>query len=236
MCLLKLEHIYKHYHMGSALLPVLKDVNLRIVAGEMLAIGGPSGSGKSTLCNLLGLLDTPSEGTLLFQGKPTSTLNDKQGSKLRSRYIGFVFQRFNLLPVLSALENVSLPLHLQSVSSHKARQEAGKLLELVGLTAHADRRPDKLSGGQQQRVALARALVTRPALVIADEPTANLDTVTAMQILSYMQELNQETGTSFVFASHDERLLSRVERRLQLEDGQIVSDQKRQATVDENVD
>jgi putative ABC transport system ATP-binding protein len=225
MSLLDLEHIYKHYTMGQTIVPVLKDVNLRIDVGEMLAIGGPSGSGKSTLCNLLGLLDEPSKGTLLFQGKSTVNLSDYQSSQLRSQTIGFVFQRFNLVPVLSALENVSLPLYLQSVPSRKAREKAAVLLDQVGLAEHADHRPDQLSGGQQQRVALARALVTRPALVIADEPTANLDTITAVQILEHMQRINRETGTSFVFASHDERLLSRVKRRLQLEDGQIVSNE-----------
>jgi putative ABC transport system ATP-binding protein len=226
MPLLELEDIYKHYRMGQTLVPVLKGINLRIHAGEMLAIGGPSGSGKTTLCNLLGLLDEPSRGKLFFQGQPTTQLNDYQSSRLRNHTIGFVFQTFNLIPVLSALENVSLPLHIQNVSSDIAHRSAAELLEQVGLSAQAGHRPDKLSGGQQQRVALARALVTRPALVIADEPTANLDSVTAMQILDLMQQLNRETRTSFIFASHDERLLSRVERRLLLEDGQITSDLK----------
>ena len=224
MPLLELKNVVKHYPMGQASVQVLNGIDLQIGAGEMLAIGGPSGSGKSTLCNLLGLIDEPSAGEVLFDGKPTKSLSDRQCSRLRSLKIGFVFQRFNLLPVLTALENVSLPLHIQSVSAAEARGIAAEFLDLVGLSEFSDHRPDKLSGGQQQRVALARALVTRPALVIADEPTANLDTVTAMDILNHMQKLNEETGTCFVFATHDERLLSRVARRLRLEDGRIIRD------------
>lgn len=224
MSLLELKDVVKHYRMGQASVPVLDGISLQIDEGEMIAIGGPSGSGKSTLCNLLGLIDEPTSGTILFDGQETARLSDVQCSRLRSKRIGFVFQRFNLLPVLTALENIALPLHIQSTSSRLANERAAKLLKLVGLGRFADHRPDKLSGGQQQRVALARALVTEPSLVIADEPTANLDTATAMELLEHMQTLNRETGTCFVFASHDERLLSQVRRRLRLEDGRIIRD------------
>jgi putative ABC transport system ATP-binding protein len=222
--LLELKNVGKHYRMGQARVPVLSGIDLQIAAGEMLAIGGPSGSGKSTLCNLFGLIDEPSEGEVLFEGQATQNLSDGQCSRLRSRRIGFVFQRFNLLPVLTALENVSLPLHLQSVATAEAKRRAAEFLDLVGLSDFSSHRPDQLSGGQQQRVALARALVTRPGLVIADEPTANLDTNTALDILNHMQNLNEETGTCFVFATHDDRLLTRVARRLKLEDGRIIED------------
>jgi putative ABC transport system ATP-binding protein len=193
----------------------------------MVAVWGPSGSGKSTLCNLLGLIDSPSAGRVLFRGADVATMSDDRRSQFRNRHIGFVFQSFNLLPVLTALENVMLPLQVGGVPTRSARQRALQLLEAVGLGDHLRHRPARLSGGQQQRVAIARALAAEPELVIADEPTANLDTATAYAILDLLRESHRTLGTSFVFATHDQRLLDRAERLVQLHDGQLVEDLRR---------
>jgi putative ABC transport system ATP-binding protein len=222
--LVELRQVGKIYHLGESRITALKGVNLTIHRGEFVAVWGPSGSGKSTLCNLIGLLDMCSSGTVHFEGQDVTALSDDQRSELRNRGIGFVFQSFNLIPVLSALENVMLPLQIAGVSTARAKRAARKRLSEVGLDDHAAHRPAKLSGGQQQRVAIARALVTDPALVIADEPTANLDSENALRITELMRKLNSDSGTTFVFSTHDQRLLERVERQILMRDGEIIDD------------
>lgn len=224
MNLINLHSVSKLYHGHAAPVPALTQIDLTITRGEFVAVWGPSGSGKSTLCNLIGMLDTPTSGKLQIAGLAAAELTDDQRSELRNRSIGFVFQRFNLIPVLSALENVMLPLQIRSQSRKECRDRAGELLTRVGLGTFLHQRPDKLSGGQQQRVALARALIGSPQLVLADEPTANLDTQTAHTIIELMRELNQERGTTFLFCTHDQRLLDAVGRRIKLTDGRIVED------------
>ncbi|MGP8431856.1 ABC transporter ATP-binding protein [Paraburkholderia fungorum] len=200
----------------------LADVSLTIRHGEFAAIWGPSGSGKSTLLNLLALIDAPTRGTLRFQGRDLATLSDNALADLRSRQIGFVFQSFNLIPVLSALENVALPLAVQGVRRAEALVRAHEWLVRVGLERFASFRPDRLSGGQRQRVAIARALVGTPSLVVADEPTANLDSHTSTEIIDLMLKLNAETGVTCIFSTHDPRLLERVLRHLHLRDGAVL--------------
>jgi putative ABC transport system ATP-binding protein len=202
----------------------LTNASLYVTAGEFLAISGPSGSGKTTLLNLIGCIDQPTTGHILVDGVETSRLKPSQLSTLRSEKIGFVFQTFNLIPVFSAAENVEYPLLVQGVSSRKRRERVAEALESVGLSARANQRPDLLSGGERQRVAVARAIVHRPALVLADEPTANLDTRNATQLIDLMHGLNQQLGLTFIFSTHDARLLEHTERIVCLTDGQLVSD------------
>jgi putative ABC transport system ATP-binding protein len=202
----------------------LTNVSLRVTAGEFLAISGPSGSGKTTLLNLIGCIDQPTTGQILVDGVETSKLKSGQLSTLRREKIGFVFQTFNLIPVFTAAENVEYPLLVQGVSSSQRRERVAEALESVGLSARAKQRPDLLSGGERQRVAVARAIVHRPALVLADEPTANLDTQNATQLIDLMHGLNQRLGLTFIFSTHDARLLEHTERIVHLTDGQVVSD------------
>ncbi|HQW30172.1 MAG TPA: ABC transporter ATP-binding protein [Verrucomicrobiales bacterium] len=214
----------KTYHFGDTEVHALSDVTMEIEEREFIAVWGPSGSGKSTLCNLIGLLDVPTSGEVLVAGRLASGLSDGSRSELRNSSIGFVFQNFNLIPVLTALENVMLPLQISGVSKSEAAKRAKCLLEQVELSDRMNHRPQKMSGGQQQRVAVARALVSNPALVIADEPTANLDTKNANLIIDLMRKINQDCGAAFVFSTHDDRLLDRVDRRIHLRDGEIVED------------
>jgi putative ABC transport system ATP-binding protein len=222
--LVQLRQAYKYYQLGEQRITALNGVDLSIGTGEFVAIWGPSGSGKSTLCNMIGLLDRPSSGTVKLNGVDASKLSDDQRSAARNRSIGFIFQNFNLLPVLSALENVMLPLQIGHVDSAEAKRAAIARLEEVGLAGHMKHRPAKLSGGQQQRVAIARALITHPALVVADEPTANLDSENALMIIDLMRKISQREGTTFVFSTHDERLLGRVDRQVMMRDGVAVAD------------
>ncbi len=224
MSLINLKKVKRIYSLGQTSLTALNEINLQIEHGEFVAIWGPSGSGKSTLCNLIGALDSPTSGQVVINGRDIADMSDENQSNHRNRSIGFIFQRFNLISVLTALENVCLPLTLRGESSSVSSQKARSMLAAVGLEFEADRRPDKLSGGQQQRVAIARALVTDPPLVVADEPTANLDSETAAQIVSLMRHFNQSRGTTFVFSTHDERLLKEVGRRIRLHDGRIIED------------
>src|SRR5215470_16243492 len=224
MPLITLEQVYKDYGTGEMRVTALRGVDLTINSGDFVAIWGPSGSGKSTLCNLIGLLDSATSGTVRLDGQDVNTLSDNRRSELRNRTIGFIFQSFNLIPVLSALENVMLPLHIQGEGITQARQKARQRLSDLGLAAYMGRRPHKLSGGQQQRVAIARALITDPRVVVADEPTANLDSDTARTIIELMQHLNKQSGTTFLFSTHDQRLLAHVRRRILLQDGMIVED------------
>ncbi len=223
MALIQLKSVSKHYQMGDNRVNALREVDLCIDEGEFIAVWGPSGSGKTTLLNLLGAVDLPSSGEVRLNGRELSALTDGKRSELRSRSIGFIFQNFNLIPVLSALENIMLPLQIQGVKSTEARQRATRWLAKVELSRQADHRPDRMSGGQRQRVAIARALVTRPHWVVADEPTANLDSMTAQAIIDIMRQLNQEARATFIFSTHDQRLLDRVSRRVSLKDGKIQS-------------
>ncbi len=216
----------KTYHFGDTEVSALHEVSLEIAEREFVAVWGPSGSGKSTLCNLIGLLDTPTSGEVLVSETPASGLSDAKRSELRNASIGFVFQNFNLIPVLSALENVMLPLQILGIGKREAAHRAGELLGEVDLGDRLHHRPQKMSGGQQQRVAIARALVTDPALVIADEPTANLDTRNANHIIDLMRRINRERGSAFLFSTHDDRLLDRVDRRIHLQDGEVIEDER----------
>lgn len=221
MPLIEMKSIKKDYQMGDTVVHALNQVNLTIQKGEFVGIWGPSGSGKTTLLNLMGGIDDPSAGLYRIEGREVARLSDNQRSELRNRSIGFIFQGFNLVPVLSALENVMIPLQIQGKAVSEAKKKALNRLQDVGLLEVVEHRPDKMSGGQQQRVAVARALVTDPALVIADEPTANLDSENAYKIIQLMLDLNQKEAATFVFSTHDQRILSKVERLVQLEDGKI---------------
>lgn len=223
--LIQLKAVERHYSLGGVLVPALRRVDLAIDTGEFVAVWGPSGSGKTTLCNLIGAIDLPTAGTVYLNGHDIAELTDDERSDHRNRSVGFVFQQFNLIKVLSALENVMLPLQLRGDSSRSARQASEEMLNAVGLSSHMHRRPDKLSGGQQQRVAVARAMVTGAPLLIADEPTANLDTKTAYDIIELMRNLHHQSGTTFVFSTHDQRLLEQVDRKIHLEDGHIAGDE-----------
>jgi len=202
----------------------LNHASLRVRPGEFLAISGPSGSGKTTLLNLIGCIDQPTSGRVLIDGVDTSKLNPGELTELRRKKIGFVFQTFNLIPVFTAAENVEYPLLIQGVNSRERRERVTEALAAVGLSARANHRPDLLSGGERQRVAVARAIVHRPALVLADEPTSNLDTHNATQLIDLMRGLNHRLGLTFIFSTHDARLLEHTERIVRLCDGTIQSD------------
>jgi len=203
----------------------LNSVSLDIHAGEFLAVWGPSGSGKSTLMNIIGLIDTPTQGKVSFCGQDTRLLADDELTDFRGKHIGFVFQNFNLVPVLSALENVMLPLQIQGVAEREASVRAAAALVDVGLERFRHSLPDKLSGGQRQRVAIARALVVNPKLVIADEPTANLDSENSRMVIELMRAMNRARRVTFIFTTHDPRLLDHVDRKILLRDGQIETDE-----------
>lgn len=226
MSLVHVRNASKTYPLGDTLIEALKGVDLTISEAEFVAIWGPSGSGKSTLCHLIGVIDQPTSGWVEFDGVDVLSLSDDARSDLRNRKIGFVFQNFNLVPVLSALENVQLPLQMQGVPDAEGRKLAMEMLVKVGLEDHAGHWPKKLSGGQRQRVAIARALINRPSVIVADEPTANLDSENAQKIIDLMRTLNREFRTSFVFSTHDERLLASVDRKVHLLDGLITEDVK----------
>ena len=206
------------------LVSALNGVSLRVEAGEFLAIAGPSGSGKTTLLNLIGCIDQPTSGRVLIDGVDTSRLSPGSLTERRREKIGFVFQTFNLIPVFTAAENVEFPLLIQGLSSGERRERVAEALASVGLSGRAGHRPDLLSGGERQRVAVARAIVHRPALVLADEPTANLDTHNATQLIDLMHGLNRRLGLTFIFSTHDARLLEHTDRIVRLCDGEIQSD------------
>ena len=219
MKLIQLQAINKKYQMGQKEFLALNDINLSFDKGEFTAVWGPSGSGKTTLLNLIGTIDEPSSGTLFINGNDVSKMSDNEKSNYRNNQIGFIFQNFNLIPVLSAVENVMLPLQIKKTKTSIAREKAMERLSEVGLDHLANSRPDKMSGGQRQRVAIARALVTDPDVVIADEPTANLDFATSINIIEIMQKLNKKDKATFLFSTHDQRLLDRMNRLVKLEDG-----------------
>jgi putative ABC transport system ATP-binding protein len=220
---IQLEHVSKIYHIGAVETRALSDVSLSIAEGEFTALVGPSGSGKTTLLQLIGCLDKPDHGTVKIKGQDVTRYNAGQRADLRRTSIGFVFQFFALIPVLTAYENVELPLLLSGARPTERRERVTELLEAVGLSDRMHHRPAQLSGGQQQRVAIARALATRPVLVLADEPTANLDTANGQQAMEIMQRMHQDTGTAFVYATHDPRVIAFAQRVVELRDGSIVS-------------
>jgi putative ABC transport system ATP-binding protein len=218
------EKLTKVYRQDSIAVTALQDVDLEIAAGEFVALVGPSGSGKSTLLNLLGGLDRPTSGRLWVADEELGAMSRHALAELRLRKIGFVFQEYNLIPVLSAIENVEYVMLLQGVPDAERRDRAMAILNEVGLAGLEDRRPGELSGGQQQRVAVARAIVSEPVLVLADEPTANLDSATGAALMDLMRQLNEEKGVTFVFSTHDAMVMERARRLVRLKDGQIVTE------------
>jgi len=221
--LVRVVGVSKEYAFGKQQLQALKNVSLSVLKGEFLAIAGPSGSGKSTLLNLIGCIDSPTSGSVFIQNQKTSDRTPDQLANLRAHKIGFIFQTFNLLPVLSAFENVEYPLLRFKLEKKKRRERVSKYLELVGVHEYAKHRPNQLSGGQRQRVAIARALITKPRIVLADEPTANLDHKTGGDILELMSCINREQGTTFIFSTHDPRVMEMAGRLVRIEDGQLVA-------------
>jgi putative ABC transport system ATP-binding protein len=221
MSVIKLQDVTRVYRIGEVETPALRGVNLDIGEGEFTAIVGPSGSGKTTMLQLMGCLDRPSSGTVHIDGHDVTQLGPAKRADLRKGTIGFVFQFFALIPGLTAYENIELPLLLTGEKASVRRARVSELLEAVGLSARVRHRPDQMSGGEQQRVAIARALATRPVLVLADEPTANLDTENGHQVMEIMQRLNTDTGTTFIFATHDPRVIPYARRTITLRDGQI---------------
>lgn len=221
MAIIETKNLSRLYQDGDHIIRAVDKVNLQIEAGEFTAIVGPSGSGKTTLLNLIGGLDSPTEGEVIVDGKAIHQLKDNALINFRLQHIGFVFQAYNLIPVLSAQENVEFIMLLQNASARERKTRAQELLKAVGLEAQMHKRPTELSGGQQQRVAVARALASKPSFVLADEPTANLDSKSTEDLLDIMHKLNQEEGITFIFSTHDQRVIDRASRIIYVEDGQI---------------
>jgi putative ABC transport system ATP-binding protein len=224
MEVVKIDNAARVYKVGTIETQALGGVSLSIGNGEFTALVGPSGSGKTTLLQLIGCLDQPSSGHVYINGKDVSSLNRNQRADMRRGTIGFIFQFFALIPTLSAYENVEMPLLLNGHTSKERRDRVMELLGAVGLADRANNRPDQLSGGEQQRVAVARALASKPTLILADEPTANLDTPNGQQVMEIMTKLNQETGVTFIFATHDPRVIKYARRIVTLRDGLVVED------------
>jgi putative ABC transport system ATP-binding protein len=217
----ELHQVHKTYHLGQHVVQALRGIDLAVRRGELLALTGPSGSGKSTILNLCGLIDTPDSGDIVLDGRSVTGQDENQRTLMRRDAMGFVFQSFNLVPVMTVAENVDYPLFIAGVPAAQRRERVAAQLAAVGLQDHAQHRPDALSGGQRQRVAIARALVKRPRLVIADEPTASLDSHTADQVLDLMRELGHSEGAAFLIATHDSRLTQRCDRIVALLDGRL---------------
>jgi putative ABC transport system ATP-binding protein len=222
MSILEFNNVKKEYRLGETTVRALRGVDLTVGKGEFIAVLGASGSGKTTLLNLAGAIDEPTEGEVRVNEQAISGMADNAKAELRNRTIGYIFQNFNLVSVLTALENVMLSLQIRGGRTADIRGEASQRLDDVGLADFMRHRPDKLSGGQRQRVAIARALVTNPLLVLADEPTANLDHETAQSIIDLMKELNEKEGVTFLFSTHDQRLINEVKRVVRIDDGKIV--------------
>jgi putative ABC transport system ATP-binding protein len=221
--IVSLTDVTKTYSLGKVQVPALQGVTLQVYPGEFISIAGPSGSGKTTALNLIGCVDTATSGVVSVDGQDTKLLTERQLTNLRLHTIGFIFQSFNLISVLDVFQNVEFPLLLQrTLGAAERRQRVMTLLEQVGLEKHAKHRPNELSGGQRQRVAVARALVTRPKLVLADEPTANLDSVTGQNIIDLMKELNRKEGTTFIFSTHDAKVMNHANAVVRLADGKIL--------------
>ncbi len=224
--IVSIVNVSKSYTLGKTLVPALQGVNLRVALGEFISIAGPSGSGKTTLLNLIGCVDTATSGQVVIAGHDTKTLRERQLTDLRLHTIGFIFQSFNLVPVLNVFQNVEFPLLLQrKFTNAERRTRVEELLVKVGLDKHARHRPSELSGGQRQRVAIARALVTRPKIVLADEPTANLDSKTGQNIIDLMKEMNRTEKTTFIFSTHDANVMSHANSIIRLADGRIADSQ-----------
>jgi len=224
MEVVKIENITRVYQIGKVETQALRGVNLSITNGEFTALVGPSGSGKTTLLQMIGCLDQPTSGRVIINNKDVTTLNRNQRADMRRGTIGFIFQFFALIPTLTTYENVEMPLLLNGHTAKERHERVMELLKAVDLTDRANNRPDQLSGGQQQRVAIARALSAKPSMILADEPTANLDTENGKQVMEIMQKLNQETGVTFIFATHDPRVMSYAKRIVTLHDGVIEKD------------
>jgi len=224
--IVEVKNLVKKFHIGNGYFTALKGVNLEFSEGEFAGLVGPSGSGKTTLLNIIGTLDVPSEGEVVVLGKSVGKLTPKEAAQLRKEELGFIFQNYNLLPVYTVFENVEFPLLLLNMSSEERKQRVMETLEWVGLTDKVNSRPSQLSGGECQRVAIARAMVKRPKLVLADEPTANLDAANSHNILQTMEKLNKELKTTFIFATHDEKVIGYLHRIIMLADGKIVTDEK----------
>ena len=224
MEVVKIENITRVYKIGQVETNALRGVSLSIENGEFTALVGPSGSGKTTLLQMIGCLDQPTTGSVLVNGKDVTRLNRNQRADMRRGHIGFIFQFFALIPTLSAYENIEMPLLLNGNSAKERHERVTELLKAVDLSDRANNRPDQMSGGQQQRIAIARALASNPALILADEPTANLDTVNGEQVMEIMTRLNKETGVTFIFATHDPRVIKYARRVVTLRDGLVVED------------
>ncbi len=229
MEVVKIENAVRKYQIGKVETQALRGVNLSIENGEFVALVGPSGSGKTTLLQMIGCLDQPTSGSVCINGKDVTRLNRNQRADMRRGTIGFIFQFFALIPTLTAYENVEMPLLLNGHTPKERKDRVMELLKAVDLADRANNRPDQLSGGQQQRVAVARALAPNPKLILADEPTANLDTTNGQQVMEIMKKLNKETGVTFVFATHDPRVIGYATRIVTLQDGLIVKDSAKQA-------
>lgn len=225
--IVELSHLSRHYQQGEVIVKAVDDVSLTIDKGDFAAICGPSGSGKTSILNLIGGLDKPTSGDIRLEGVNLSEQTAAALAKIRQDRIGFVFQAYNLIPVMSAFENAAFVLDLQGIDKKQKTERVMSILKAVGLQGLEQRRPDEMSGGQQQRVAIARAIVTEPAVVLADEPTANVDSHTAESLLDLMQDLNQKLGITFLFSTHDQHVIDRARRVIQLLDGRIVSDERR---------
>lgn len=223
MALIKITDLHKQYHLGRTTIDALKGISFDIEAGDFITILGPSGCGKTTLLNLIGSIDDPSSGSILFEDQNICGLSDNRKSEIRLTKIGFIFQSFNLIPVLNVRENIEFPMILANAPPRTRTARIDELVETVGLKDFELHKPDELSGGQRQRVAIARALVNRPKLVIADEPTANLDSVTGTMIIEEMKALNEQEKVTFVFSTHNQDVMKYAKRIIRLKDGAIVS-------------
>ena len=228
MSVVELHEVTKHYMLGDTRVDALRGVSLRVEPGEFLAIAGPSGSGKSTILNMIGCIDSPSDGRVLIDGAEVEHLTDTQLTRFRRSKIGFIFQSFNLIPVLNVYENVEFPLLLQRSLSKKDRDRTVmRFVEEVGLADRLKNKPHELSGGQRQRVAIARALVTGPRIILADEPTANLDSVTGQRIVELMKTINETDKATLIFSTHDTHIMEHARRVVQLHDGTVAADERR---------
>ncbi len=230
MSIVELKEVHKIYPLGKTEVHAVQGVSSVIQKGDFISIAGPSGSGKSTILNMLGCIDVPSSGSVVIDDVDTKTLNDKQITELRHRFIGFIFQSFNLIPVLDVYENIEFPLLLGKERMGKAekREWIDYLIEEVGLTEWRNHRPNELSGGQRQRVAIARALVGKPQVILADEPTANLDSATGEQIIELMKKINREQETTFIFSTHDPTIVDIADHIIKLQDGKIIHEERRE--------
>jgi putative ABC transport system ATP-binding protein len=226
MQLIKTENLVKYYLMGRTKFTALKDINLTFERGEFCGVIGPSGSGKTTLLNIIGSLDTPSEGSTVVLDKRIENISHMEAARLRSEHMGFIFQTYNLLPTYTVFENIEFPLLIMKMRDRERKEKVSDALRWLGLTPKAGSRPSQLSGGEAQRVAVARAIVKKPEIVLADEPTANLDAENSHNILKTMVKLNEELKTTFIFATHDEKVIGYLKRKIHLIDGRVAKDEK----------